>query len=253
MGSDVLSQMYHGMDSQTFVDRLTSYDNVTFLIGARSFDPKIENKYIPTKNPTIRGMFDYHASRNLAIERLCNAGMNSDPNKQHLAVIASPVGPETINDIFEMFQWSIERNIVPFVTVTMVSGKGHSMVNRHQEQQFVQKYQDLAVQIYSYLIDQDIVSVERLQHEGVSSYVGISPCNQLTHGLYIHYDGEVWRCPGNDTKDFIVNPNVRDSKLLDIWTNSINYRINKYNNRCVKDGITIPTDFYKNVLDRIIK
>lgn len=101
------------------------------------------------------------------------------------------------------------------------------------------------------MIDHNIVSIERLKHEGISPYVGISPCNQLTHGLYIHYDGEVWRCPGNDTKNFIVAPNVRDKKLIDIWMNSINYNINKYNNRCVKDGITIPFDFYKKVIGRI--
>lgn len=145
MGSDVLSQMYHGMDSQTFVERLTSYDNVTFLIGARSFNPVIENKYVPTKNHAMRGLFDYHASRNLAIERLCDAGMNSDLDKQRLAVILSPVGHETIDGVFEMFKWSVERNIVPFVTVSMVSGKGHTMVKHQQELQFMQEYQNLAV------------------------------------------------------------------------------------------------------------
>ena len=253
MGSDFLSQKYHGIDSQKLVDRLTGYDNVTFLIGSRSFDPEVENKYIPTKDKSIREMFNYHDSRNLAIERLCKAGMNSDPNKQRLSIIASPVGPETIGGIYELFQWSVDRNIVPLITITMVSGKGHSMVDRHKEELFAKDYQNLAVQIYSYLLDNKIISKERLIHEGVSPYLGISPCNQMTHGLYIHYDGEVWRCPGNDTKDFIVAPNVRDTPLVDIWKNSINYRINKYNNRCVKDGITIPTDFYKNVLDRIVK
>jgi MoaA/NifB/PqqE/SkfB family radical SAM enzyme len=252
MGSDNLAQHYHGMDSQEFVDRLTSYDNVTFLVGGRSFDPLIENKYIPTKNPEMRQLFNYHESRNLAIERLCAAGMNSDPDKRRLAIVASPVGPETLGNIFEMFTWSTERNIPLFVTTTMISGKGHNVADRQKEGNFIQDYQDVAVGIYAYLINRGIMSIDRLHHEGVSPYVGIAPCNQITHGLYIHYDGEVWRCPGNDTPEFVVASNVRDHKLVDIWTKSKNYRINMFNNRCVaKDGRSIPGDFYKKVLDRV--
>ncbi len=251
LGSDPLALIYQQMDSQELVNRLTAYDNITFLIGGRSFVPEIENKYVPTKSSSLRNQFDYHASRNLAIERLCSAGMNNDPDKLRLAVIASPVGPETIGEIFEMFTWCIERNIVPFITVSMISGKGHGMVKRQQNTEFIKQYEDVAVKIYSYLIEQGITTIGRLRHEGISSYVGITPCNQLTHGLYIHYDGEVWRCPGNDMQEFVVAPNVRVTKLLDIWQNSINYRISKFNNRCVKDGITIPKDFYRNVLRRI--
>lgn len=247
LGSDALSYHYHDISSEELVSRLIDYD-IRFLIGGCSFDPVVENKNIPTRNSLLK---DYHAARNIAIERLCAEGLNNDPNCQRVSLITAPVNPQTIDGVFEIFQWGTERNIPVCVTVTMISGKGHRLVKDQQELIFEKKYQDLSVNIYSYLISKGIMSLEQIEHEGVSSYAGTTPCNQLTHGLYIHYDGEVMMCPGNDTPGFIVHPNVRDSKLIDIWLNSKNYTINEFNNYCVKDGISIPNNFYYEVLSRI--
>lgn len=252
MGLDVLAQKYHGMNSDEFVEKIVSYPNVTFLIGGRSFDPEIENKFIPTRWPELRDSFDYHEARNIAIERLCQAGMNSINGKSRISIQANPVTKETIGGVFEMFQWATERNIPICITTTMVSGKGHGLIKSQQEMAFEKEYEDMAVQIYKDLIQRGIFTPDRLRHEGVSPYVGMAPCNQLTHGLYIHYDGEVWRCPGNDTEDFIVHSNVRDAKLVDIWRGSANYKINAYNNGCVKAGVSIPTNFYRKVLKRTL-
>jgi MoaA/NifB/PqqE/SkfB family radical SAM enzyme len=252
MGSDTLAQKYHGMNSLEFTKRLINYPNVTFLIGGRSFDPKIENKFIPTRWPDLRDKFDYHEARNIAIERLCEAGMNSNRNKPRISIQANPVTAETIDGVFEMFEWSTDRNIPICITTTMVSGKGHGLIRSQQQIEFEESYEDLSVKIYTDLLSRGIFTKERLKHEGVSPYVGMAPCNQLTHGLYIHYDGEVWMCPGNDTENFIVHPNVRNTSLVDIWTKSKNYQINAYNNGCVKAGVSIPINFYRKVLNRTL-
>lgn len=251
MGSDFLAQKYHGINSAELVEKLVSYDNTTFLIGGRSFDPKIENKFIPTRDPKLRKHFNYHEARNVAIERLCDAGMNSDPEKQRLSIQTIPVTEETLDGVLEIFKWATDRNIPSCVTTTMVSGKGHKYVKNQQGLNFETRYKKLVVGIYSYLLEKKITTISKLESEGISSYVGMAPCNQLTHGLYIHYDGEVWMCPGNDTQDFIVYNNVREGKLLDIWLNSKNYKINKFNNGCVKDGITIPDGFYKDIFEQL--
>jgi MoaA/NifB/PqqE/SkfB family radical SAM enzyme len=252
LDSDFLAQKYHSMSSSEFVEKLVAYDNVTFLVGGRSFDPILENKFIPTKNRDEKELFDYHVSRNLALKRLCDAGLNKDPHKRGMAIITSPVGPETIDGVFEIFKWGIEKNIPVIVTTTMVSGKGHRMVKRHQQTPFEIKYEKLAVDIYEYLISSGLMSSKQLKQEGVSLYVGVTPCNQLTHGLYIHYDGEVWRCPRNDTSAFVVHPNVRDQSLLEIWKQSKNYRLQTFNNGCVKDGITVASGFYKRVAQQVL-
>ncbi len=253
LGSDALAEMYHGCKAYDLVQKMTSYNNITFLVGGCSFDPAIENKYVPTRDSGLRDKFDYHASRNRAIEMLCGAGMNADPDKQRLAIISSPVTINTIEGSLELFKWATERNIPNYVTTSMVSGLGHKLVKRQSELDFEARYRKLAIDIYQYLIEKGIMDIKRIKEEGISSYIGTNPCNQLTHGLYIHYDGEVWCCPGNDTPDFIVYHNVREASLLEIWKNSQNYNINRFNNGCVKDEVSIPSGFYSEVLEEIEK
>ncbi len=135
---------------------------------------------------------------------------------------------------------------------TMVSGKGHKLVKSAAELQFENDYIDLAVEVYAWAISRGVMTLEQLHHEGAASYIGIAPCNQLTHGLYLHYDGQVWRCPGNDTPDFIVHSNVRAAPLVEIWEGSKNYAVNQFNNGCVKDGISLPMRFYSEVPERVV-
>lgn len=252
IGNDSLSKHYHGIDSTELTRRLVLYPNVTFLVGGRSFDPDFENiKFIPQNKKEFNEGFNYHQARNTAMERLCLAGMNADLMRQRMAIACSPVTAQNIEGAFEIYKWGVERNIPVYIPPTMVSGKGHGLVKSAHDVKFEQDYIDLAVQLYVWTIERGIMSLEQLRHEGPHPYIGLAPCNQLTHGLYIHYDGAVWRCPGNDTPNFVVHPDVRKKPLLDIWTNSVNYRINLFNNRCVKDGISLPRRFYKEVLEGV--
>ena len=252
MGNDLLSQRYHGIDSSELTRRLVAYPNTTFLVGGRSFDPSFENvKFIPQNKKEFSDEFNYHEARNIAMERLCLAGMNADLMKQRLVIACSPVTAQNIDGAFEIYRWGVERNIPVYIPPTMVSGKGHNLVKSAHEAKFEQDYIDMAVEVYIWTIRRGVMSLEQLQHDGAHPYIGLAPCNQLTHGLYIHYDGAVWRCPGNDTPNFVVHPNVRSKSLLDIWVNSVNYRINLFNNRCVKDGISLPRRFYTEVLERV--
>ncbi|MEK7150192.1 MAG: SPASM domain-containing protein [Patescibacteria group bacterium] len=251
MGNDSLSKHYHSLDSEELTRRLVAYPNVTFLVGGRSFDPSFENKFIPQNKKEFAGEFDYHKARNNTIEQLCRAGMNADLTRQRMAIACSPITAQNISGAFEIYRWGVERNIPVYIPPTMVSGKGHNLVKSAHDAKFENDYIDMAVEVYLWTIERGVMSFEQLLHEGVHPYIGVTPCNQLTHGLYIHYDGAVWRCPGNDTPNFIVHPNVRDKSLLDIWVNSVNYPINLFNNRCVKDGVSLPHRFYTEVLERV--
>lgn len=253
LGNDMLSQHYHGIDSDELVRRLAEYTNVNFLIGARTFDPHLENLLVPINHRQIAEEFDYHAARNIAVERLCAVGMNSDINAPRLALIASPVTFQTVKYVGEIYKWGALRNIPVYLPPTMVSGKGHKLVFKAVEEKFESDYIDLAVDIYTWSIKQGVMTLEQFIDEGPHPYIGVAPCNQLTHGLYIHYDGEVWRCPGNDTPDFVVHSNVRNASLLDIWKGSRNYSIQKFNNGCVKDGISLPRRFYGEVKLRVLQ
>ena len=253
MGNDVLSRHYHGIGSEELVCRLTAYKNTTFLVGGRSFDPAFENRFIPRNERQIGSEFDYHEARNLAIERLCRAGMNADLFKQRLAIICSLVTEENLGCAAEIFRWGVERNIPVYLPPTMVSGKGHKLVKSASDEKFEDDYISLAAGVYSWAIARGVMALQQFENEGPHPYIGVAPCNQLTHGLYIHYDGAVWRCPGNDTPDFVVHPNVRNVPLVEIWRGSKNYFINKFNNGCVKDGFSLPRRFYREVRERVLR
>ncbi len=254
MGHDGLAMNYHGMSSAELVRRLTAYPNTTFFVGARSFDPRFENnRFIPQNRKEYAEDFDYHVARNIAIERLCEASMNADLMKQRLAIVCAPVTAQNVATAFEIFRWGAERNIPVYIPPTMVSGKGHNLVKSAHDVKFENDYIDVAVQTYIWTIKRGIMTIEQLRHDGVHPYIAMAPCNQLTHGLYIHYDGTVLRCPGNDTPDFVVHEDVRQKSLLEIWQNSANYRVNLFNNRCVKDGLSLPIRFYSQVLDQVEK
>jgi MoaA/NifB/PqqE/SkfB family radical SAM enzyme len=251
MGNDMLSYHYHGISSEELVQKLVSYPNVTFLIGGLSFDPKSENRFVPRNKQEIKVEFDYHQARNLAIERLCHAGMNTDLEKPRLAIVCSPVTAHNIGHVAEIYKWGAERNIPVYLPPTMVSGKGHKLVRGSMEKKFEDDYIALAVEVYTWAIERGVMTLEQFKREGPHPYIGVAPCNQLTHGLYVHCDGAVWRCPGNDTPDFVVHNDIRDGTLLDIWRGSKNYRINKFNNGCVKDGVNLPRRFYREVRRRV--
>ena len=96
------------------------------------------------------------------------------------------------------------------------------------------------------------MTLDQLKEEGVSAYAGIHPCNQLSAGMFIRKDGVVQACPGNDHKRFRFTNDIREQDLKDIWVSSKNYVFGpRFNNKCVKDGITIPGGFYKEVLRRV--
>lgn len=251
MGNDMLAQRYHGMSSEEFTRKIAAYPNVTFLVSVTSFDPMLENRFVPQNLRYFRTKFDFHAARNLAIERLCKLGMNTDLMRQRLELVCAPVTENNVHEAFELYRWGEERNIPVVLPPTMVSGKGHSLVHSAAEDQFQKDYIQLAVEVNVWAIRRGVLTLEELQTHCATPYIGIAPCNQLTHGLYIHYDGQVWMCPGNDTPDFVVDPDIRKTPLVEIWKHSRNYSINLYNNGCVKYGISLPNDFSTEVLRRV--
>jgi len=252
LGNDMLSHHYHVVSSQELTERLVSYPNVTFLVGGRSFDPHFENIFIPRNEKEIKEGFDYHKARGLALERLCKAGMNAELEKPRSAIMCNPVTFQNIGCVGEIYKWGAERNIPVYLPPTMVSGKGHCLVKKALDKKFEDDYIKLAVEVYLWAIERGVMTLEQFSAEGPHPYIGVAPCNQLTHGMYIHYDGTVQRCPGNDTPDFIVHPNVRTAPLIEIWKNSKNYAENKFNNGCVKDGVALPKRFYSEVKARVL-
>jgi len=70
--------------------------------------------------------------------------------------------------------------------------------------------------------------------------------------MFIRKDGVVQRCPGNDHDEFIITQDIRKKPLKEIWIQSQNYALGPvFNNKCVKDGYSIPIRLYDEVLKRV--
>lgn len=223
--NDRLAMKYQGMSAEQLAKKLASYDVVRMLI---------------------------HYKAHKAIELFAKEGLNKDPNCQKMSIQTNPVTPYNIDEIFDYFKWGTERNIPVCVTPTMVSGAGREYVKEAQAPEFQEKLIQLYTDIYRYLIEKGIMTLEQLKEEGVSSYAGITPCNQLSSGMFIRKDGVVQKCPGNDHEEYIIAKDVREKPLKEIWTNSVNYKLGpQFNNGCVKDGYSIPCRLYDEVLYRV--
>ncbi|MBW3004936.1 hypothetical protein KY310_03820 [Candidatus Woesearchaeota archaeon] len=215
----------HGLSFEEFIKNICDYDNVRVLA-------------------------DYRAHR--TIKALVQNGMNADLFRQRMSLQTNPVTAANIDEILAVFKWGTERNIPVCVTPTMVSGRGRKLIDEAQTKGFQAKLVKLYSDIYKYLINRAVMTREQLEREGVSAYAGTAPCNQLSCGMFIRKDGVVQACPGNDGEEFIIAEDVRKEPLKDIWVNSRNYALGPvFNNKCVKDGITIPYELYQEVSKRV--
>jgi len=195
------------------------------------------------------GKKGHTAIRNKALENLVAARF-SDVSPTRLAFCNAPVTRESYGEAYDIYVYARQRNIYPVTAVLMTSGK-------QIDQEFLRAYDisdeqkvDLWTRIYAWNIDNGIQTVEQIREEGVSVLPGAHPCNQLAAGLYVTANGNVVGCPGFTE----IEGNVKSESIGDIWEQSENRRLRcgEFNCKCPpKDGITIPTGFYDEVLRRL--
>jgi hypothetical protein len=125
---------------------------------------------------------------------------------------------------------------------------------------YIEKLKELYVEIYSWAIENNYISISDIEKYGISLYAGGHPCNQVAAGMYITRGGKVVRCPGRDDDSFIVDNDVRSKPLKEIWINSKNYQLAKqedtFNFHCIaRDGhlIKTPAKFYSEIKKAVIK
>ncbi len=272
LGDDKLAMKLHGMSADALCKKIAGYENVTILLGLTSFDRGSENKRL--KDSKYPNYFDI---RNRAFESLAAAGMNLDPDNQRLAIVATPVLRDNIDEIVEIYKYGLERNLPVIVAPTMLSGDGGLMVEITDKEFKEKNLVDLYVEIYSILINSKIVTMEQVMEEGVSPYAGYA-CNQFIGGIMVRKDGQVQCCPGNDTAPYLPARDVRRQPLKEIWKNSPNYALRekmfregtitltqpcyaKTEGLALADGVapvkegcgSIPEGFYDLVLQKLIE
>nr|WP_321356682.1 4Fe-4S cluster-binding domain-containing protein [uncultured Draconibacterium sp.] len=222
--------------------------NVSIMLKYNAFDSTIQNNLVG--NPKS---INYSEHRDEALKKLIQTGFNSfDKNRDYstkLALAINPVTNKNIHEALDLYKWARRRNIYAIVTPTMISGRAKwdlwEYITPPKEQ-----LTNLYKQIYSFNIEAGLQSIEQIYNEGISSYAGGHPCNQVSCGLYITLNGDVYNCPGRDDESFKNRYNALTNDIEVVWKESKNLkeRAGRYNCHCIaKDGKSISNDLYYEV------
>ncbi|MFA5993311.1 MAG: radical SAM protein [Candidatus Pacearchaeota archaeon] len=246
IGDDDLAKFWNSdygiNNSKQLIEELKKV-NASILLGFNSFDTEKQDKM-------VGGVKGYTLKRNRALEMLVKAGFNRyNPTK--LCLAANPITHENYDEILEIYKWAIVRNIYVIVCPTMVSGRCAETAAWQNITPSKDKLIDLYVKIYRFNIEKGIQTLKQIKDERISAYAGGYPCNQVACGVYITLGGIVLRCPGDDITIF---GDIRKRSLKEIWENCETYkRAGIFNCGCPpKMGKSIPNDFFKEVMSKLI-
>jgi MoaA/NifB/PqqE/SkfB family radical SAM enzyme len=227
---------------EDFIFRLFEL-KTSLLISVQSFIPEVQDRIVGN----VQG---YTKKRNHALEILCDIGFNSTiPTR--VAFCTNPITKFNYDELFDIYVFCRERNILPVIAALMISGKQFDQNFLNIIDVSDTKKIQLFNKIYNYNIDNGIQNIDEIIKEGVSCMPGIHPCNQISNGLYLTCNGNVIRCPGD-----YGNPigNVHNEKISSIWGNNMNWKYKGiFNVQCpFKDGVTISENLYPTVLNNIL-
>jgi len=209
---------------------------------------------------------NYPVLRDRALKLLVEAGLNDYHVRQatRLAMIVAPIKPENINEVFPIYKWGRRRNIYVLSCPSNLSGKGIDEVERVSHfENYIPELINLYSQIYTWNINNNLLTLEQFSEEGVSLYPGCHPCNQTAAGMYLSLSGKVFRCPERcDQKSTFSNDIRETGSIKGVWMNSENYRRAEncgFNYHCPArdlpndDNIkTLPSDFYKKIRESVM-
>jgi len=267
LGSDQLANNFFGEYGIKSSEELVKFINnleVSILLGFNSFHPNIQEDFVGLNRKKWKFKENFVSLRNQALHKLAKYGFNKyiEGQPTRLALIAAPIKPINIDEIFEIYRFGRRRNMYVVSCPTTYSGLGKiEFEKENRDYDFswiIEKLKQLYTKIYIWNIEQNLMSLDQLKEEGVSLYPGAHPCNQVAAGMYITLKGKVIRCPGRDENGAEICHDVRRKPLKEIWVNSSNYQLakqDKFNYHCIaRDGIFFtPRDrFYEDVFKRVL-
>ena len=126
LGSDELAQKYHGMTAKQLVEKLASYSNVGLLMSFQSFDDKLQDSLVTSRDETgtVTGLQEYSKIREQAIENLFSSRFYNSGMTNRICIINAPIIPENIGESFDIYKFFVERGTPVVMTPSMLSGKG---------------------------------------------------------------------------------------------------------------------------------
>ncbi|MFH0737975.1 MAG: hypothetical protein V1827_05140 [Candidatus Micrarchaeota archaeon] len=266
LGDDALAAKHFGgmgiTSAKALVDKLASYANVTILMSFQSFDPLTADALVTsTVGGRLIGLTDYSRIRDMALANLLqSAFMKEDGTTDRICMLNAPIVPENIHESFDIYRVFMERGIPVVMTPTMVSGLGKDQLCGQaavmEPKEFQRLVEELYSDIYAYNVAKGIQTLAQIEREGIASYVGAEPCNQVAHGVYLRANGVVQMCPGRFDDETTYGNALRES-LEALWAKSPHESMNLVNNRCPAKDSTCPEQdaertFHFGFYDRVM-
>ena len=223
--------------SEAFYELKTS-----FLVGFQSAIPSVQDRL-------VGGIRGYSILRRRALEILAETGFNKT-SPTRLALCCNPITKENVSELYDIYVFGRERNILPVNACLMVSGKQLDARYLANHDAPAELKEHLFQRIYRYNLEHGINTIEQLEQEGVSCMPGVHPCNQVAAGLYLTCNGNVVRCPGDASA---VLGNVCETSITEIWHAQADWPLRgQFNCHCpFKDGITLPNGIYGRTLEHL--
>lgn len=264
LGNDELARRYnqhYGITSCWELTQRVEELKVSILLGFNSFDRRMQEAFTGLDAlPETALLKSYVEFRDQALINLVKAGFNKyeEGHATRLAMIAAPVKPENINEIFGLYTWARVRNIYMLTCPTTVSGRGLDELELEKSfTDYVSHLEDLWSRIYVWAIDKNLIPLEVFKEEGVSLYPGCHVCNQTAAGFYLNLSGQVNQCPGRVDETTIFTRDIRREGLKNVWLSCASNKRAKhgkqFNYHCVaRDGHSLTPDFYRKIEARVL-
>lgn len=215
-----------------------------------SFLVSFQSAHVDVQDRLVGEVPGYSEKRNLGLELLAEAGFNK-PSPTRLAMCANPMMKANIGELFDIYVYARERNILPVNAALMVSSRKIDRAFLAQHDPGSREKEELFTKIYEYNLRTGIQSADDLAEAGISCMPGIHPCNQIAAGLYLTCNGNVIRCPGDSERPL---GNVREQSIAEIWQRCREWKFTGvFNCGCpYKDGVTLPEGIYARTLEWLL-
>lgn len=227
----------HGINSGADLVRHLEQHGVSLFVGVSSIFPQINNEMVGIPN-TDR--FDYDQSCRRTLSHAITAGLNLG-NPTRLAV-EMPITNLNIREMAVRYILFQSLGISPCTNVYMVAGRamtyGLGEITDPSQDEFLDYYS----MVTHFSRNMGIKS-------SIGSYAGTKECHDVSCGMYLTLNGDIYPCPGYEGIHSFVG-SLRTHSLSDIWANNP-YGGHPQSICPPKIGTHFPPDFERSVEQRI--
>lgn len=228
----------HGINNGTDLTRWLRRQEVSLFLGVSSIFPEINNEMVGIPK-TDR--FDYDRACRRSLRLAIEAGFNRDyPTRLAVEMPITNLNIMEMGVRYILFQM---LNISPCTNVYMVTGRaltyGLGEITDPPQDRFVDNYAMVARFAQNMGID-----------VRVGSYAGTKECHDVSCGMYLTLNGDLYPCPGYEGIHNLVG-SLRTHSLRKIWENNP-YGGHPQSICPPKIGTHFPPDF-ADIIDNQIK